>query len=803
MARQFPQPKRPRNSAWFKEKMMLVETQVSGQVLDEEQLAFLADLGVAVHQDTQTTMPLNAAFLIDDLNAFDSDCDEVPGAQAILIAHISSYDSDVISKVPNSDNYQTNDVSDMYDQAQSCYEQSTFYHSSDIEITSDSNIISQPTSPQLVNEDLEHIHPDDLEEIDLKWQMAMLTMRVKRAPRSKDTKYKESTKRTVPVETPTSIALVSCDGLGGYDWRNQAEEGPNYELMAYTSTSSDSKIVDNCKKGLGYESYNAVPPPYTGNFMPLKPDLSCIGLDEFTVKPVVENKSSEEETKVVRKNLDAPIVEEWVLDDDEENVTHPKIVKKIVNPSIPKIEFVKPTQQEKTARKNVKKGNPQIELKDKGVIDNGCSSHMTGNMSYLIDYEESDGGYVAFRGNHKGEKITSKEAVNTACYVQNKVLVVKPHNKTPYELFHGRTPALSFMKPFGCLVTILNTLDLLGSGLDWIFDIDALTRTINYEPIATSTQTNGFAEFSNDGIQPLSDSGKKVDEDPSKGSECKDQEQEDKVNNTNNVNAASTNGVNIVCENISNDLPFDPNMPALEDISTFNFSSNHEDNDKEADMNNMDTTIQVSHVPTTRIHKDHPLDQMIRDLHSTTQAKNMSKNLEGHGEPFTRSPNMYKEYLSKFWYTAKALKNLKVSFLIPTGAPKTSSKAESVSQGIKPRAKPRHKKYLTSSKQPSVSSSKATKGGSSKRPIGSKTGHLKRKKESSSAMDSNLNQTSTFTLVVAKIHKEDLQATGDPNSLGVTAEVDPGLSTPNDFIPQQQGIDEGTKNTSYNHICRY
>ncbi|GKF13974.1 retrovirus-related pol polyprotein from transposon TNT 1-94, partial [Tanacetum coccineum] len=54
------------------------------------------------------------------------------------------------------------------------------------------------------------------------------------------------------------------------------------------------------------------------------------------------------------------------------------------------------------------------------------------------------------------------EAVNTACYVQNRVLVIKPHNKTPYELFLGRKPALSFMRPFGYPVTILNTIDHLG-----------------------------------------------------------------------------------------------------------------------------------------------------------------------------------------------------------------------------------------------------------------------------------------------------------------------------------------------------
>nr|GEY45342.1 hypothetical protein [Tanacetum cinerariifolium] len=79
MARQCTQPKRPRNSAWFKEKLMLVEAHESSQVLDEEQLAFLADPGFAVGQDTQTTMPLNAAFQTDDLDAFDSDYDEAPG----------------------------------------------------------------------------------------------------------------------------------------------------------------------------------------------------------------------------------------------------------------------------------------------------------------------------------------------------------------------------------------------------------------------------------------------------------------------------------------------------------------------------------------------------------------------------------------------------------------------------------------------------------------------------------------------------------------------------------------------------
>nr|GEY45267.1 retrotransposon protein, putative, Ty3-gypsy subclass [Tanacetum cinerariifolium] len=168
---------------------------------------------------------------------------------------------------------------------------------------------SQPNSPQLVHEDLQQIHPDDMEEIDLRWQMAMKC----RAPRIQDNTNKESSRRSVPVKTSTSTALVSCDGLGGYDWSDLADEGPNYALMAFSSLSSNSEIVDKCKKGLGYENYNAVPPPYIGNFMPRTPDLSFTGLDEFVIEPVVENykaMSSEEEPKIVRKCDDALRIEE-------------------------------------------------------------------------------------------------------------------------------------------------------------------------------------------------------------------------------------------------------------------------------------------------------------------------------------------------------------------------------------------------------------------------------------------------------------------------------------------------------------
>ncbi|GJR67501.1 putative ribonuclease H-like domain-containing protein, partial [Tanacetum coccineum] len=677
-----------------------------------------------------------------------------------------------------------------------------------------------------------------------------------KALRNQDNKNKESSRRSVPVETSTSTTLVSCDGLGGYDWSDQAKEGPNYALMAFSSSSPDS---------------------------------------EFVNKPVVENckaMSSEEEPKVVRKNDDAPCIEEWVSNDEEEDVSQPKIEKKTVRPSIVKKEFVKSKQQEKTARKTVKQGNPQMDLQDKGVIDSGCSRHMTGNMSYLTNYEEIDGGYVAFGGNPKGGKITRKCTIKTGnldfenvyfvrelkfnlfsvsqmcdkknsvlfndteCIIlspnfklidESQVLLRVPRKNNMYsvdlknivpiggltclfvkatsdesKLWHRRLGHLNFktmnklvkgnlvrglpsklfkndqtcvacqkgkqhisscksktensislplhllhmdlfgltfvkilMKKMYCLVvtddysrvtyifflatkdetsgilksfingienlvdhkvkvircdngtefknremnqfcemkgilrqfsvartpqqngvakkrnrTLIETartmladsklpttfwaeavnttcyvqnrvfvkalLDFLeakhlGSGSDWLFDIDALTRTMNYEPIVAGTQSNGFAgtkasdnagqarketepvkdyillplwtadlpysqdpkSSHDDGSKPSSDDGKKVDEDPRKESECNDQEKEDNVNNTNNVNAAGINEVNAVGGKTSIELPFDPNMPALEDYSIFDFSRDDEDDGAMADMNNLDTTIQI------------------------------------------------------------------------------------------------------------------------------------------------------------------------------------------------------------------
>ncbi|GJY05318.1 hypothetical protein Tco_0371258 [Tanacetum coccineum] len=181
---------------------------------------------------------------------------------------------------------------------------------------------------------------------------------------------KENIRRVVPVETTTSNAFISCDGLGDYDWSDQAEECPtNFALMAYSSTSSNSENLKTSKINaitykIGLESvearllvykknesvyeedikllkheiylkevaitelrkkfgYNAVPPPFTRNFMPPKHDLSLSGIEEFVNEPIVsepivkklvvetsEVKASADKPKVDRKNNGAPIIED-------------------------------------------------------------------------------------------------------------------------------------------------------------------------------------------------------------------------------------------------------------------------------------------------------------------------------------------------------------------------------------------------------------------------------------------------------------------------------------------------------------
>nr|GEU67970.1 putative ribonuclease H-like domain-containing protein [Tanacetum cinerariifolium] len=300
----------------------------------------------------------------------------------------------------------------------------------------------------------------------------------------------------------------------------------------------------------------------------------------------------------------------------------------------------------------------------------------------------------------------AKATINESNLWHRRVLVTKPHNKTPYELMHGRTPSIGFMRPFGYHVTILNTLDSLGkfdgkvdegflvgysvsskafivfnsririvqetkhvnflgnkpnvagSGPTWLFNIYSLTRTMNYQPVTAGNQTNPSADAAFDGKEHDFDAKKPESKvNVSSSSSAQSRKQDDKTkkeakekspvesftgyrdlsaefeycsdNSSNEVNDAGSivptvgqifpNSTNIFsAAGPSNaaasptygkssfidafELSDDLDMPKLEDIT---YSNDEDDVGAEVDFNNLETSIIVSPIPTSRVHKDH------------------------------------------------------------------------------------------------------------------------------------------------------------------------------------------------------
>ncbi|GJT86277.1 retrovirus-related pol polyprotein from transposon TNT 1-94 [Tanacetum coccineum] len=184
-------------------------------------------------------------------------------------------------------------------------------------------------------------------------------------------------------------------------------------------------------------------------------------------------------------------------------------------------------------------GNPQQDLQEKRVIDSGCSRHMTRNMSCLTDFEEIDGGYVAFGGKFDGK-------ADEGFFVGYSI------NSKAFRVFNSRTRIVeeNLHVQFS-----ENTPNIAGSGPNWLFDINALTKAMTYTPVVVG-------------------------------------------NYTNNVNVASTNEVNVVGGKTSIELLDDPNMLALENYSIFDSTSDDQDIGAEADMNNLDAFMHLQEVWT-------------------------------------------------------------------------------------------------------------------------------------------------------------------------------------------------------------
>nr|GEV72363.1 putative reverse transcriptase, RNA-dependent DNA polymerase [Tanacetum cinerariifolium] len=277
-------------------------------------------------------------------------------------------------------------------------------------------LASQPKSPQLAREDLKQIDPDNLEEMDLKWEMAMLTIRARRG--------REYGRKIVPVENPTENALIAQDGSREYDWSYQAEEGHpiNFALMALTSSRSSS---NSYSKGV------------------------CSTI----------------ETKPVRKNnFYPPIIEDWISDDESKVEFEPKVKVKSVRPCIEKIKIVKTTKE-------------KVEKSMKIMMVDLCSLEMVKveylEKTFITGIENQlDCKVKVIRCDNETE---FKNSVMNQFYDINGIKrefsvartpqqngVAERKNRTLIEAARTIAPLIDFMKPFGCPVTILNTRDYLG-----------------------------------------------------------------------------------------------------------------------------------------------------------------------------------------------------------------------------------------------------------------------------------------------------------------------------------------------------
>nr|GEV89122.1 hypothetical protein [Tanacetum cinerariifolium] len=478
-----------------------------------------------------------------------------------------------------------------------------------------------------------------------------------------------------------------------------------------------SQIPDNSKKGLGYESYYAVPPPPTGLFLPPKLDLS--------------NSDIPNELK---EHHDALLVKDMVLENKDCSVGSPVVVEKKTDvPTIAKVKFLRHKQQEKPVRKPVKprlvntvrpravntarpnsavvnsvKANQDMlslgkekmveellmcDKKNSVLFTNirclvlsldskladesqgkqhkaSCKSEVQNSISQPLFMLHMDSFGPTFMSNlmHKKyglvatddynrytwafflaskdetidilkkfiteiENLVDKkvkqngvaerrnrtlieaartmladsklpttfwaEAVNTACYVQNRALVVKPHNKTPYELFRVRLLGYTTLE-----IGELKKTCILGSwrinlvssnGPEWLFDIDMLTKSMNYVQVMAGTNSDDFTD-----VSPLFDSSPKLSDDagsPSFGDSRK------KHDEASDKESGASNKLNYAFENLNTKDPDDPKMLGLETIATNDYS------EEEADFTNLESLIQVSPTPTIETHKNHPLEQ--------------------------------------------------------------------------------------------------------------------------------------------------------------------------------------------------
>ncbi|GKC77040.1 putative ribonuclease H-like domain-containing protein [Tanacetum coccineum] len=429
--------------------------------------------------------------------------------------------------------------------------------------------------------------------------------------------------------------------------RNIAEEGiTNFSLMAYTSQGSSSSSSSDSEVHTCFK------------------DCYQLGLESLEARIVIHEKNEVvyEEAMLLKYDVQVKDISIKELKNQLENALKEKDDLKL---KLEKFE---------TSSKNLTKLiNSQITAKEKTGLGFDEQVNESEVLDNVFDSHESDGDDNLVNDRFKK---TSKDIVEKPKTIRSSAPIIEEWD-TDSDNDSVFRPKSDQTKPKFTKINFVKS----GSGLDWLFDIDLLINSMNYELVTTGNQTNRNAGIKDnvdavpnqqytllsllyDIPQSLEDAvaddaGKKTNEEPANKGERNGQEKDGGASNkeddqnvqdfraaldnllvqqkkgyANNTNRDSTvsPSVIVVGQSFTNvdDLPTNPLMPDLEDTSIFSGAYDDEDVGAEADLNNLETTMNVSPIPITRIHKDHPKDQIIGDINSATQTRRMTKISEEH-----------------------------------------------------------------------------------------------------------------------------------------------------------------------------
>nr|GEW39621.1 putative ribonuclease H-like domain-containing protein [Tanacetum cinerariifolium] len=333
-------------------------------------------------------------------------------------------------------------------------------------------MVKNPNGSNILQHDLEQIHEDDLKAMDLRWQLSLLSMRAKRYFQKTGKKIFINANDTARYDK-SKVECFNCHKMGHFArecraQRNQDEEQvqKNMALMAFSDSEGkpqmdDKEFIDSgCSRQMtGNIAYLSDFKEFDGGYVTFEGGAHggrIFGKGTLKIDSLdFENLPDESQIllKIPRKDN--------IYSFDMENIVPKKsltclVAKASLDESLlwhRRLSYINFENINKLVQDNLRKGikkeysvarTPQ----QNRVAERRNRTLINAARTMLADSELPTTFWA--------------EAVSTACYVQNRVLIIKPHNKTPYELFRSFKPALSFIRPFGCHVTILNTFDNLG-----------------------------------------------------------------------------------------------------------------------------------------------------------------------------------------------------------------------------------------------------------------------------------------------------------------------------------------------------